>query len=85
MNVTLPDSFCDDISYLLTEIHKLFKPGCICTIIMRRPGEPNHEMVVGNDDLRELIATIERRIAEDVQGVRESEVSKQTSKTMGAE
>jgi hypothetical protein len=48
------------INALLSEMAALFKSDCECTFIMRRPGDPECELVASNDDLNEVILVLQR-------------------------
>jgi hypothetical protein len=54
----------EDMNRILTN----FKPGVRITVFVRTPGEPTHDFCMTNDDLREVIAMAERRIAEGPTG-----------------
>lgn len=45
----------------MDEILKLFKPGAMITVTVRRPGEPTQDFLMSNDDLDHVIALICRR------------------------
>lgn len=47
------------ISYALSEISEAV-PGCSLTLVIRHPDLENVEMVMGDDDLSEVIAVLER-------------------------
>lgn len=52
----LTSQLCD----CLDKIHACFKPGAIATIIVRNPMLDDADVVMGNDDLDEVIKAINR-------------------------
>lgn len=47
----------------MSEILGFFKPGAKITLLVRRPGEPEQDFCLTNDDLTEVTAMIARRLA----------------------
>jgi hypothetical protein len=47
----------------MDEIHTCFKPGVRVTVIVRAPGFPDRDFLMTADDLSELAALVERRVA----------------------
>lgn len=48
------------VNELLTQLARLFRSDCECTFVMRRPGDPECELVASNDDLDEVIQVLQR-------------------------
>ena len=51
------------IAALMDEILSHFKPGRKITVLVRTPDNPDGDFCMTNDDLREIPAMIERRLA----------------------
>ena len=49
-------------SPVLDEILQVFKPGAKIAVLVRRPGLPDEDFMMTDDDPREAIAMINRRI-----------------------
>ena len=47
----------------MSEILAFFKPGAKITLLVRRPGAPEQDFCLTNDNLDEVIPMIERRLA----------------------
>ncbi len=47
----------------MEEVRALFLPGVKLTVIVRRPGKPEHDFMMTDDDPDEAVALIHRRIA----------------------
>lgn len=55
----------DNIAQDLLDIERMFRPGVKLTLVARRPGAPDQDIVVTGDDLSEVIETLQiRRNAE---------------------
>ncbi len=55
----------DTLSVHLDRILESFKPGAKITVVVRNPGYGDAGVVIGNDDLNEAVAEIQRRVAAD--------------------
>ena len=66
----LLDQLADDLSRDLHRVKKRFKPGVKVTLVIRRPDNVEADVVIGDDDMNEAIATIQRRIAQDPHGAK---------------
>lgn len=62
------DQLHDDLSRDLHRIKKRFKPGVKVTLVIRRPDNVEADVVIGDDDLNETIATIQRRFGASPHG-----------------
>lgn len=49
-----------DCDLALQKLEKLFQPDCRLTLLMRRPGHPECELLFTKDDLGEVIEAIKR-------------------------
>lgn len=52
-----------EIANALADLEQYFKPGVKLTCIVRRPRHPEQDIVITNDDLKEVAQAIERRRA----------------------
>lgn len=56
------EAAADEVAGVLADLESLFKPGAKLTFIARRPGNPDQDfMVTNDDDLVELEALVRRR------------------------
>ncbi len=51
-----------NVAALMDEILQVFKPGAKIAVLVRRPGLPDEDFMMTDDDPREAIAMINRRI-----------------------
>ena len=56
-----------ECSFYLDKIAELFMPEVKITLVVRTPEMEDRDFTMSNDDLKEAIKTIERRIAADEQ------------------
>lgn len=49
-----------ELGDLLDKVKRLFKPGNKVTLVIRNPGLGDADLVIGDDDLSEAVAAIER-------------------------
>lgn len=62
------DQLHNDLSADLERVKRRFKPGVKVTLVIRRPYNVEADVVIGDDDLSEAIAAINRRVAASPQG-----------------
>jgi hypothetical protein len=54
------EEVADQVAHHLDQIHRLFKNGVKSTLVLRTPGLPERDFMLGNDDIDEAIKALER-------------------------
>ena len=52
----------DKIAPLLTAARQNFVPGCKITLIVRSPGHDNHDAIISDDTLDEVLKVVQRKL-----------------------